>query len=96
MIEQINYLFFHKVNVLRRKTKVYEVTNRDNFFLGTIQWSGRWRQYVFQPNCTEETQWSRGCLRDIAAFIEKLMMEREYTKIVKINWLKHLNKNKQG
>lgn len=51
------------------KTAVYEVTNRrSGDILGHIRWFGRWRQYVFHP--VAQTVYSKGCLRDIADFIQ--------------------------
>jgi hypothetical protein len=53
------------------KTNKYAVTsNRGGIALGEIRWHGRWRQYTFFP--ATETLYSRGCLRDIADFIESL------------------------
>lgn len=53
------------------KTQRYVVTNnRSGGTIGVIKWFGRWRQYVFFPS--PETIYSRGCLRDIADFMESL------------------------
>jgi len=39
--------------------------------LGVIKWYGPWRQYCFYPE--PETIFSRGCLADIATYLEKIM-----------------------
>lgn len=53
------------------KTQRLSVTsNKGGYTLGVIKWHGRWRQYAFFPQA--ETLYSRGCLRDIADFIESL------------------------
>lgn len=51
------------------KTGIYTVYSRDNV-LGVVRWFGRWRQYAFFPK--SDTLYSRGCLRDIADFVESL------------------------
>lgn len=53
------------------KTKIYGVANkRSGKQLGQIQWYGPWRQYVFFPYMG--TLYSRGCLQDVASFIEEV------------------------
>lgn len=53
------------------KTQHYAITNnRSGEVIGVIKWFGRWRQYVFFPGL--DTVYSRGCLRDIADFLETL------------------------
>lgn len=44
--------------------------NRSNKELGIIKWYGPWRQYCFSP--TVPADYSKGCLNDIASFIEDL------------------------
>ena len=69
------YITFNLIE-LKPKTKVYGVlAKKGNIFLGTIKWYSRWRQYCFFPD--KDTIYSRGCLKDIAEFIEKLMKERK-------------------
>jgi hypothetical protein len=59
------------------KTKRWILRNRRSGFpLGVIEWRGMWRQYVFAANIEEETVHSAGCLRDIAAFIERANKEQ--------------------
>lgn len=59
-----------------RKTKIINVWNRKtDCYLGNIQWSGAWRQYVFMP--MPDRQFSRGCMEDIIVFIKILMEERK-------------------
>jgi|WetSurMetagenome_2_1015567.scaffolds.fasta_scaffold217631_5 hypothetical protein len=60
------------------KTKVIELLSlHDNTYLGTIQWSGAWRQYVFCPTCSDDTQWSHDCLEDLRHFIIQLNKEQK-------------------
>ncbi len=71
------YLEFNELDVPERKTKVFEVRNiKTDFFLGTIEWDGSWRQYIFSPTAIP-SKLSKGCLRELADFIEKLMGERK-------------------
>lgn len=54
-----------------RKTPVFAVMNRSqDMLLGTIQWYGAWRQYVFEP--AADTVWSLGCLRDVEDALGKI------------------------
>lgn len=62
-----------------RKTDVYQVVTKDGkSLLGMVTWYAPWRCYSFQPNsrCTFEHQ----CLKDIAAFLDRKMMERKIEK----------------
>lgn len=62
-----------------RKTDIYHVVTKDgNTLLGMISWYAAWRCYSFSPNsrCVFETQ----CLKDIVAFIERLMLDRKLQK----------------
>ena len=59
-----------------KKTKVYAVNSKSGKdWLGVIKWYAPWRQYCFlpDPGCV----FSRGCLKDVEDFIEKLMEERK-------------------
>ena len=53
------------------KTNVYAIRRDDvtglAHYIGGIKWSGRWRQYVFEPEA--ETQWSMICLKNITIFL---------------------------
>lgn len=54
-----------------RRTEVYEVrTVRDETILGYVKWHGAWRGYCFFP--WQNTIFSTGCLRDLAAWCEEL------------------------
>ena len=33
-----------------KKTKVFEIRNKEDMFLGTIEWKNTWRQYIFSPS----------------------------------------------
>jgi len=63
----------------RRKTRRYLIrSRRDDSHLGTIQWYGAWRQFVFIPVADEvaDTVWSTGCLRDVIDAIEWIADKR--------------------
>jgi hypothetical protein len=54
------------------KTEVWAVCHKDiGEELGEIYWNVKWRQYWFEA--ADECGFTRGCLRDIATFIDKLM-----------------------
>ena len=58
------------------KTQKWFVKHKDSDDgLGYIKWNCGWRQYWFEP--TSDTGFSKGCLRDIANFIHKLMDDRK-------------------
>jgi hypothetical protein len=42
--------------------------------LGTVQWGPMWRRYAFFPK--GQTLFDARCLRDLAAFCDRLMAER--------------------
>lgn len=50
------------------KTSVWTVGGEGDNCIGSIDWYGRWRSYVFNPR--PETIFEQTCLRDIAQFIE--------------------------
>lgn len=53
------------------KTKVFSCRNRNSSEeLGQVKWYGPWRQYCYFPVIM--AVYSKGCLRDIAAFISQL------------------------
>ena len=74
------WIDFLKLNrPAERKTDVYQVVTKDgNTLLGMVSWYAPWRCYSFQPNsnCVFEHQ----CLKDIASFLDKLMLERKLEK----------------
>ena len=58
------------------KTTIWVVMHNDsNDDLGEIKWYPQWRQYCFFPNY--DTLYSKGCLEDIADFIDQLMQARK-------------------
>lgn len=60
------------------KTRVTIIkSSHDNSLLGVVQWSGAWRQYVFQPNTQIETIWSHDCLEELKNYIIKLNNEKK-------------------
>ena len=57
------------------KTKVYEVlSEKHGTSLGFIKWYGPWRQYAFFPEVG--CLFNKGCLMDIAIFLNKLNKEQ--------------------
>lgn len=68
----IHFTFQHDTG----KTKVYNCYNTEyNSLLGQVKWYAGFRKYSFfaAPNIVFETQ----CLKDIASFLDKLMLERK-------------------
>ena len=66
-----------------RKTKVFHIFNhKTGVFLGKIKWSCGWRQYVsvFELDAWEKLEFSSGCHREVADFIDELMEERKTTQ----------------
>ena len=59
-----------------KKTKVFEIRNEKDTFLGTVEWKNTWRQYIFTPPAYT-TIWARGCIKELYEFIERLMQERK-------------------
>ena len=58
------------------KTKLFLVTTKENSTpLGHIKWFSTWRKYGFYPLAT--TVFEADCLRDIMAFLNKLMLEKK-------------------
>jgi hypothetical protein len=55
------------------KTLTWEVDNKGDW-LGVIRWHTGWRQYIFDP--ASDSIYSAGCLRDLAAFLDKVKTER--------------------
>lgn len=56
------------------KTDVYIVYAKSSLdTLGMIKWYAPWRQYCFFP--ADETIWSKNCLNEVNALIEKFMEE---------------------
>jgi hypothetical protein len=63
------------------KTLKYNILTKDvpPLKLGEIRWFGRWRQYAFYPE--PDTVFEKQCMKDITAFLERLMAERKIAKI---------------
>lgn len=77
-------VYINECHAPGRKTRIFAVRRDDQKgcgrFLGTIAWSGSWRQYCFYPD--RDTFWSAGCKEEIAKF------EREMTKKQRAKWKK--------
>lgn len=75
---QFKWIYFSAV-VNTGKTTVYNCYNKEHeTFLGQVKWYGAFRKYSFfpEPNIVFETQ----CLKDIASFLDQLMLERKIQK----------------
>lgn len=59
----------------KRKTQIWEVMTYEYICLGFIKWFPSWRKYAFYPET--DTVYENVCLKDIANFIEQLMVERK-------------------
>lgn len=77
MTDIVKYKWIHFSPLLfTGKTTVYNCYNTEHgSLLGQVKWYGGFRKYSFFPeqNIVFETQ----CLKDIAAFLDKLMLERK-------------------
>lgn len=83
------HLDFAELEVPERKTKIWEVAGYEGVFLGTVTWSGAWRQYVFNPQRGSTIViWSHDCLEELRDFLKwetdqhrlNLRVERERRK----------------
>ncbi len=72
----LNFVLVHDTD----KTKIFSVNSaRHEIRLGVIFWYAPWRQYTIEPE--PDTVWNKDCLREVAGFLEQLMVERrEATK----------------
>lgn len=78
LITEFKWIYFSAVNSTG-KTTVYNCYNKESeTFLGQVKWYGPFRKYSFFPeaNIVFETQ----CLKDIASFLDQLMLERKLAK----------------
>lgn len=81
----MKYLMFKDIShkFPKKITKTFEVWNQEtNYYLGVIEWSGRWRQYISVQRIDEQVQMAKGCHREVADFIEKLMEDRKEKKLL--------------
>ena len=70
------WINFIEVVVDKRKTKVWEIYNKDNgSYLGRVSWYPGWRKYCFGAAMT--TVFEEDCLRDIAKFLEDATAARK-------------------
>lgn len=59
-----------------RKTKLWRINDRHGGVLGSVEWYGAWRQYVFCPEGSSAAIFNGGCLDQITAFMRTEMAER--------------------
>ena len=68
----------------KRKTESYAVRRNDKtglaHYIGGIEWSGRWRQYVFDPE--PSTIWNWSCLHQISSFLATINLKHR-RKLIK-------------
>ncbi len=70
-----SYLIFEEVGRSDSgKTKIIDVKNNDDVYLGSIKWKPGWRSYVFLPY--EYTIFDRKCLAEIADYLNKLVLDK--------------------
>lgn len=77
-VVEYKWIYFSPL-VFTGKTTVYNCYNKEyQSLLGQVKWYGGFRKYSFfpEPNIVFETQ----CLKDIASFLDKLMLERKLQK----------------
>jgi hypothetical protein len=75
LMKKKEYVYFEFARA-KPRTKVYYVKSKsDDKILGEIYWWSPWRQYIFDP--WSSTIYSRGCMKQIIEFIQKLMDERK-------------------
>lgn len=77
-------VYINECHAKGRKTRIFAVRRDDEkgcgCYLGCIEWSGAWRQYVFCPE--HSTKWSAGCKEEIAKF-EREMNKKQREKLNK-------------
>jgi len=76
------WIRFVEVPVQGRKTRYWYVQTKDGKgHLGTVEWYGPWRKYVFAPAGYMDLVFEERCLRDIAEFVET--QTREHREAVR-------------
>ena len=70
---------FKRIQNPKRKTKIFHMFNKvTGEFLGLVKWNCGWRQYVTEIETIQGViNFSAGCNREAADFIDKLMKERK-------------------
>lgn len=70
-------VFINQCHAKGIKTRIFAVRRNDKkglgHYLGSISWSGSWRQYIFGPSSF--TYWSHGCMQGIVDFLKKINLE---------------------
>ena len=57
------------------KTRRVRVVNSRGIYLAAIAWHAPWRRYTVLP--VDGTIWDAGCLREVAAQLDRMMAERQ-------------------
>jgi hypothetical protein len=69
----MSHLLIEEHKSVSGKTIVAKIISAtDSVVLGYVQWSGRWRQYVYCPRTEVEVQWSWECLDELKNYIIEL------------------------
>jgi hypothetical protein len=75
------YIHFVRIPNPGKRTQKWSCrNNRSEVELAQVRWDTGWRQYVIEMPSGDilgHYYFSRGCLRDIAAFLDQLMEERK-------------------
>jgi hypothetical protein len=66
---EFEYLVFVQMESTGRP-RYFCKTRRNLITLGTVEWFGKWRAYVYTP--IEQAVYSSGCLKDITCFMDQL------------------------
>jgi len=67
--DKIHITFYKLKRPKGRKTDIWQIITLDKDDLGYIKFSGRWRQFIFEPS--DKTIWSCSCLDQISEFLQK-------------------------
>ena len=81
-IDKSEFMLYYKYKNPNKKTYDIYITTHDNSVLGKIKWHGAWWKYVFETfNIGDDGAiFDTKCLKDIIAYIDKLMEERKKLK----------------
>lgn len=82
LILETEYLCFKDIStssplLAKRKTKTYQVENKQGHLLGWIAWHSGWRRYVFSAT-NNQIIFDAVCLTAIAGFLTALMEEYKH------------------
>lgn len=67
MFPEYEYIYFEAQTSTGKTGRWFCKNKKSEAILGTVSWSGAWRQYCFYP--FQNTVFSKGCLHDIQDFL---------------------------